>query len=114
MKKILLFACAVCLSLGAMADDQQKVDGSKVARISFSGDNVIVTYTDGTSGTYDMADIVIDMSSATSIEERVAQTTKAGIEGKQVYDLGGKLVGTSAARLQRGVYVVDGKKVIIK
>lgn len=114
MKKILLFACVACLSLGATADDKQKIDGTTVKQITFSGDNVVVNYNDGTSKTYDMADITIDLSSATSIEERLAQTTKAGIEGKRVYNLQGQLVGNSAARLQKGVYVIDGKKVIIK
>ncbi len=104
-----------CLSVAAMADDVQKIDVSKVSKITFEGDNVVITYNNGTATTTaDMATVVLDFSSATGIDERVAITEKEGLEGKAVYDLNGQQVGNSAARLAKGVYIINGKKVIVK
>ena len=95
-----------CLSVAAMADDVQKIDVSKVSKITFEGDNVVITS--------DMATVVLDFSSATGIEERVVLLEKEGLEGKAVYNLNGQQVGNSAARLAKGVYIINGKKVIVK
>lgn len=105
----------LCLSVAAMADDVQKIDVSKVSKITFEGDNVVITYNNGTATTTaDMATVVLDFSSATGIEERVALLEKEGLEGKAVYNLNGQQVGNSAARLAKGVYIINGKKVIVK
>lgn len=104
-----------CLSMAAKADDVQKIDVTKVSKITFEGDNVVITYNDGTAvTTFDMTAVVLDFSSATGIDERVAITEKEGLEGKTVYNLKGQQMGNSAARLAKGVYIIDGKKVIIK
>ena len=113
MKKLLLITMALCLSLGAMADGE-KIDVSTLSKVTFEGDQVVLHYKDGTTSMVDMTTVTIDMSSATSIEERLAITEKAGIEGKNIYNLKGQLVGTSAARLGKGIYIVGGKKVVIK
>ena len=98
-----------------MADDVQKIDVSKVSKITFEGDNVVITYNNGTeTTTADMATVVLDFSSATGIEERVVLLEKEGLEGKAVYNLNGQQVGNSAARLAKGVYIINGKKVIVK
>lgn len=105
----------LCLSVAAMADDVQKIDVSKVSKITFEGDNVVITYNNGTATTTaDMATVVLDFSSATGIEERVVLLEKEGLEGKAVYNLNGQQVGNSAARLAKGVYIINGKKVIVK
>lgn len=114
MKK-LFFLGMLCLSVAAMADDVQKIDVSKVSKITFEGDNVVITYNNGTATTTaDMATVVLDFSSATGIEERVVLLEKEGLEGKAVYNLNGQQVGNSAARLAKGVYIINGKKVIVK
>ena len=113
MKKLLLMSLTLCLSLGAMADDG-KIDGAQLSKITFDGDQVVLHYKDGTTSTMGMETITIDMSAVTSIEERVAITEKAGIEGKNIYNMKGQLVGTSAARLEKGIYIVGGKKVVIR
>jgi hypothetical protein len=102
--------------MAVMAQEVEKVDASKVKQITFQGDQVTIVYNDGTvSKTADMATITIDFSNiTTSIEERMAITEREGLEGKPVYNLKGQLVGRSAARLSKGVYVIDGKKVVIK
>ena len=43
MKKLFLLGM-LCLSVAAMADDVQKIDVSKVSKITFEGDNVVITY----------------------------------------------------------------------
>lgn len=114
MKKLFLLGM-LCLSVAAMADDVQKIDVSKVSKITFEGDNVVITYNNGTAATTaDMATVVLDFSSATGIEERVVLLEKEGLEGKAVYNLNGQQVGNSAARLAKGVYIINGKKVIVK
>lgn len=101
--------------MAAKADDVQKIDVSKVSKITFEGDNVVITYNNGTATTTaDMATVVLDFSSATGIEERVVLLEKEGLEGKAVYNLNGQQVGNSAARLAKGVYIINGKKVIVK
>jgi hypothetical protein len=114
MKKLFLLGM-LCLSVAAMADDVQKIDVSKVSKITFEGDNVVITYNNGTATTTaDMATVVLDFSSATGIEERVVLLEKEGLEGKAVYNLNGQQVGNSDARLAKGVYIINGKKVIVK
>ena len=114
MKKLFVLGM-FCLSVAAMADDVQKIDVSKVSKITFEGDNVVITYNNGTATTTaDMATVVLDFSSATGIEERVVLLEKEGLEGKAVYNLNGQQVGNSAARLAKGVYIINGKKVIVK
>lgn len=114
MKKLFLLGM-LCLSVAVMADDVQKIDVSKVSKITFEGDNVVITYNNGTATTpADMATVVLDFSSATGIEERVVLLEKEGLEGKAVYNLNGQQVGNSAARLAKGVYIINGKKVIVK
>ena len=48
------------------------------------------------------------------MNERLQMTQALGLEGKQVYDLEGRKVSKSAASLKKGVYVIKGRKVIIK
>ena len=115
MKKTLLVFLVFLSGMNVMADDVQKLDAATITRISFSGDNVILTFSDGTTSTVtDMSTVTIDFSNVTSIDDRVKLTQQLGLEGKPVYDLSGRLVGKSAATLKKGVYVIDGKKVTVK
>jgi len=111
IKKLLSLAFMVCMSLTAMADD---IEAAKLSKITFDGDKVVLHYKDGTTASKEMAEVTIDFSTATGIEERMAITKKAGLEDKAVYNMAGQQVGNSAARLTKGVYLIDGKKVIIK
>ena len=113
MKKLFLMTLTLCLSLGAMADGE-KIDASTLSSITFEGDQVVLHYKDGTTSKVEMGTVTIDLSTVTSLEERLAITEKAGIEGKNVYNLKGQLVGTSAARLEKGIYIIGGKKVVIR
>ena len=118
MKKVLLLMMLLMSGMNMMADDGQKLDAAKISEISFNGDDVIILFTDGTSQTFDMGDtekpITIDFSNVLGMAERLQMTQALGLEGKQVYDLKGNKVGKSAAALKKGVYVIKGKKVIIR
>ena len=115
MKKIFLMCSILLASMSAMADGEQKIDVKTVTKITFEGDNVIVHYNDGTSdATFDMAEITLDFSTVTGIEERLTITKEAGLEGQPVFNLQGQMVGRSAANLSKGLYIINGKKVIIK
>lgn len=117
MKKFFLMASLLCCTAAAMADDTTKVNAAELSKVTFEGNHIILHYKDGT--TADMADmetVTIDFSNVppTSIDERTAITTKAGLEGKKVYNLNGQPVGNSAARLSQGTYIIDGKKVVVR
>ena len=116
MKKYMFLACcALCLSLSVMAGDNKTVSGAELSKITFEGDKVVLHYTNGTTETIeDMSELVIDMSTATGIEERKALMEKHGLEGKKVYNLRGQYLGNQASQLQKGVYIINGKKVVIK
>ena len=116
MKKLFFMACLLCCTAAVMADDVTKVNASELSKVTFEGNHIILHYKDGTTADVeDMETVTIDFSSVppTSIDERTAITTQAGLEGKQVYNLNGQLVGNSAAKLSKGVYIIGGKKVII-
>ena len=121
-KNILMMSLMACMSLSAAADDVKQTvtingqtAGKSVVKITFSGDNAVLLFDDQTTETVDMEAVVIDFTNeSTDISERMAVTTAAGLEGKSVYTMGGQYVGNSAARLQKGSYIIGGKKVIIK
>ena len=91
----------------------QSVDKT-VAEITFNGDNVILSYSDGTSAESDMAFVKLAFSyetTPTGINQ--VENVKQSLQGK-VFNLNGQFVGTSTEGLAKGVYIVNGKKVIIK
>ena len=115
MKKFLLITMFFFSAASMMADGEQKIDASKVSKITFKGDDVIITFNDGTSTkTLDMSVVTLDFTNATSIEDRLRLSEESGLEGKPVYDLSGKQIGKSVAELKAGVYIIDKKKVVIK
>ena len=117
MKRQLLVFGLSLLCLGAMADDVQTVTiGGKpvdktVKIMTFDGDNVILHYTDNSTETQDMAeDIKIAFNLSTAIEHLGTDTMK----DEKVYDLRGRCLGDNLQNLPAGVYIQNGKKVIVK
>ena len=113
MKKICLFAMAALFSTYGWADNKQTVTingqsiNKTVTEITFNGDNLTLTYSDGTSEESDMSFVKLAFSYDTN------STVKQSLEGK-VFNLNGQFVGTSTEGLAKGIYIVNGKKVIIK
>ena len=118
MKKVYLLFLAAMLSVATFADNKQTVmiDGQvidkTVTEITFDGDNVVLQYSDNTSDQADMSLVTLSFSYQTTGISQIEDLKKA-LQGK-VYDLQGQCVGTSPKGLSKGVYIVNGKKIIIK
>ncbi len=118
MRKNLMLLTGLLLSLNVMADNKQTltIDGAAVdkvvTQITFDGDNAVLTYSDASTQTADMSLVSLSFEyDATGIA--TVETAEKTVAGK-VYNLNGQLVGTSTSGLSKGVYIVNGKKMIIK
>lgn len=118
MKKYLILL--VCLlSTAVYADNKQtvKVDGQVIGKtiteITFDDDNVTLRYADNSSDTMDMSLVSLSFTYGTSAGIHQVEQLKEALQGK-VFNLNGQLVGNSVEGLSKGVYIVNGKKVIIK
>ena len=120
MNKFYFLLLAGLLSVNAFAENKQTVTidgqavGKTVKEITFDGDNVILSYSDNTSYTtkdMSLVSLAFTYDSTTGIDQ--VETTKKALQGK-VFNLNGQYVGTSTEGLAKGVYIVNGKKVIIK
>ncbi len=118
MKKAYLLLLAGMLSTAVFADSKQtvKIDGQviekTISEITFDGDNVVLHYADNSSGQADMSLVTLSFSYTTTGISLVEDIKKA-LQGK-VYNLQGQCVGSSLQGLSKGVYIINGKKVIIK
>lgn len=118
MKKAYLLLLAGMLSTAVFAGSKQtvKIDGrlieKTVSEITFDGDNVVLQYADNTSDQADMSLVTLSFTYQTTGISQVEDIKKA-LRGK-VYNLQGQYVGSSLQGLSKGVYIINGKKVIIK
>lgn len=118
MKKAYLLLLAGMLSTAVFAGSKQtvKIDGQliekTVSEITFDGDNVVLQYADNTSDQADMSLVALSFTYQTTGISQVEDIKKA-LRGK-VYNLQGQYVGSSLQGLSKGVYMINGKKVIIK
>lgn len=118
MKKAYLLLLAGMLSTAVFADNKQtvKINGQgiekTISEITFDGDNVVLQYSDNTSDQADMSLVTLSFSYTTTGISQVEGIKKA-LQGK-VYNLQGQFVGSSLQGLSKGVYIINGKKVIIK
>lgn len=118
MKKAYLLLLAGMLSTAVFAGSKQtvKIDGQliekTVSEITFDGDNVVLQYADNTSDQADMSLVTLSFTYQTTGISQVEDIKKA-LRGK-VYNLQGQYVGSSLPGLSKGVYIINGKKVIIK
>ena len=118
MKKAYLLLLAGMLSTAVFAGSKQmvKIDGKviekTVSEITFDGDNVVLHYADNTSDNGDMSLVTLSFTYQTTGISQV-EGIKQALQGK-VYNLQGQCVGKSPKGLSKGVYIINGKKVIIK
>ena len=112
MKRYWILAIGCWLvAAGMQADEMMKIDASKVQQITFTGDAVTVKYNDGTADTtMDMGTVVIDFSNTTGIRED--EKTGRREDEKAVYDLQGRK--RTQGTQKKGIYMIDGKKVVTK
>lgn len=118
MKKAYLLLLAGMLSTAVFAGSKQtvKIDGQliekTVSEITFDGDNVVLQYADNTSDIGDMSRVTLSFTYQTTGISQI-EGIKQALQGK-VYNLQGQYVGSSLQGLSKGVYIINGKKVIIK
>lgn len=118
MKKAYLLLLAGMLSTAVFAGSKQtvKIDGQliekTVSEITFDGDNVVLQYADNTSEQADMSLVTLSFTYQTTGISQI-EGIKQALRGK-VYNLQGQYVGSSLQGLSKGVYMINGKKVIIK
>ena len=119
MKKTYLLLLASMFASVVFANNKQtvKVDGivsdKTVTEITFDGDNVTLSYADKSSETKDMSLVSLSFSYDSTTEINKIEEVKKSLKGK-VFNLNGQLVGNSLDGLSKGIYIVNGKKVIIK
>jgi len=143
MKKIVTLLLSLFLTVGtAFADNSQVViingqEVQKVAtKITFSGDNATVSFSDGSSQTADMAQVVINLNVTTDIR-KVETFSFNGLIGDvltlsnvaegttvTIYDATGKVLqqvkatdttlSLNTASLKNGVYVLKAGNQIVK
>ena len=118
MKKAYLLLLAGMLSTAVFAGNKQtlKIEGQviekTISEITFDGDNVVLQYSDNTSDQADMSLVTLSFTYQTTGISQVEGIRQA-LQGK-VYNLQGQCVGSSLQGLSKGVYIINGKKVIIK
>ena len=118
MKKAYLLLLAGMLSTAVFAGNKQtvKIEGQviekTISEITFDGDNVVLHYADNSSDQADMSLVTLSFSYTTTGISQV-EGIKQALQGK-VYNLQGQCVGSSLQGLSKGVYIINGKKVIIK
>ena len=143
MKKIVTLLLSLFLTVGtAFADNSQIViiNGQKVekvaTKITFNGDNAVVTFSDGSSQSADMSQVVIYLNVSTDIR-KVETFSFNGLIGDElhlsniaegtavtIYDATGKVLqqvkatdttlSLNTASLKNGVYVLKAGNQIVK
>lgn len=119
MKKTYLLLLAGIFASVIFANNKQTVniDGvvsdKTVTEITFDGDNVTLSYADNSSETKEMSLVSLSFSYDSTTGINKIEEVKKSLQGK-VFNLNGQLVGNSLEGLSKGIYIVNGKKVIIK
>lgn len=92
------------------------VVGKFVTQLTFSGSDVVLVFEDGTTQTADMSLVSIDLTyddGGTDPSGIVTVSADAAADTR-VYSISGQYVGTSTDGLAKGLYIVNGKKIIIR
>lgn len=84
-----------------------------VSNLTFNGNNVTLQFDDNTSQTEDMSKVSISLSYENTTG--ITNITSMDNSGKsKVYKLNGQYMGKDANALNKGVYIINGKKTVIK
>ena len=122
MKRKALSAFLIAMLSGgvAFADTEQTVyvngqeTGGFVTSLTFSGNNVTMTFEDETSLTEDMSFVSIDLTYNDDTSGITEVETADKQRNNRIYTISGQFVGTSKENLPAGIYIVNGKKFINK
>jgi hypothetical protein len=120
-RKLCLLAFVAMLAVAAWADNKQTVtvngttQSQAVKRITFNGDEIILVFADNTQQTVEMTAVKIDFV-YDNVENSVfyqMETPKVK-EQTGVYNLNGQSVSGTREKLPKGIYIVDGRKGVVK
>ena len=117
-KRLTLVFAMIVLPFTMWADGGQTVSvggttvNKTVKEITFSGTDVELSFTDGTTQTADMSTVNIAFGTATSIKA-VNKDARRTADGR-ISSLSGWYMGKDKTKLPKGVYIVNGKKEIKK
>jgi len=120
-RKLCLLAFMVMLAVAAWADNNQTVtvngttQSQAVKRITFNGDEISLVFADNTQQTVDMTAVKIDFvydNLANSVSYQM-ETPKVK-EQTGIYNLNGQSVSDTREKLPKGIYIVDGRKGVVK
>ena len=128
MKKLFTLATVLMLGLSAFADDfnlyydSTEGQGNKIESVSnlqkltFEEGKLVITLKDGTSKSLPTAGITrlfFNTEKAVNIED--VEETTANKKG-EVYDLTGRKlnIDLNSEKLPKGIYIIDGQKILVK
>ena len=120
-RKLCLLAFVAMLAVAAWGDNKQTVtvNGTKqsqaVKRITFNGDEIVLVFADNTQQTVEMTAVKIDFvydNLANSVSYQM-ETPKVK-EQTGIYNLNGQSVSDTREKLPKGIYIVDGRKGVVK
>ena len=119
LRLILVIILSACW-IGSWAKGEQTITingltiGKSAKKITFSGEKAMIVYTDGSKQTENMGLIQLSFTYSTNGGIKKIETTGQKLVDTRVYNLNGQYVGTTFNGLSKGVYIVNGKKVVVK
>lgn len=106
-------------STAVLADNSQTVTiGGNVidkcaTRLTFDDNNVVITFEDGTTQTADMETVTVSLA-YDGDASGITTITSDDRNDVRVYSLSGQYVGNATENLAKGIYIIKGKKVVVK
>ena len=106
-------------AMTAAADTKQQVTiggeavDKAVTAITFDGDNVTLTFDDSTDLTADMGEVSIAMDYGSEETAIVSPTARRAADGT-IVNLNGQRMDSRGDRLPKGIYIINGKKRIVR
>ena len=119
LRLILVIILSACW-IGSWAKGEQTITingltiGKSAKKITFSGEKAMIVYADGSKQTENMGLIQLSFTYSTNGGIKKIETTDQKLVDTRVYNLNGQYVGTTLNGLSKGVYIVNGKKVVVK
>ena len=119
LRLILVIILSVCW-VGSWAKGEQTITingltiGKSAKKITFSGEKAMIVYADGSKQTENMGLIQLTFTYSTNGGIKKIETTGQKLVDTRVYNLNGQYVGTTLNGLSKGVYIVNGKKAVVK
>ncbi|MBF1532935.1 MAG: subtilase [Prevotella salivae] len=119
LRLILVIILSACW-IGSWAKGEQTITingltiGKSAKKITFSGEKAMIVYADGSKQTENMGLIQLSFTYSTNGGIKKIETADQKLVDTRVYNLNGQYVGTTLNGLSKGVYIVNGKKVVVK